>query len=39
MMQKAYANSLKKVKNKSELVEGLTITKSISDKKRKTKDK
>jgi hypothetical protein len=39
MMQKAYANSLKKVKNKSEIVEGLTITKSISDKKRKTKDK
>jgi hypothetical protein len=35
MMQKAYANSLKKVKNKSEIVEGLTITKSISDKKRK----
>ena len=39
MMQKAYANSLKKVKNKSELVEGSTITKSISDKKRKGKGK
>ena len=39
IMQKAYKNSLKKVKNTSELVEGLTITKSISDKKRKGKGK
>jgi len=37
LMKDAYANSLAKVKDKKQIVEGLTITKSISAKKRTTK--
>ncbi|AYB33251.1 hypothetical protein [Chryseolinea soli] len=39
LMEDAYANSLAKVKDKKQIVEGLTITKSISAKKRTTKAK
>jgi hypothetical protein len=34
LLKEAYANSLSKVKDKNQLMEGLTITKSISAKKR-----
>jgi len=37
LMKEAYANSLNKVKDKSQLVKGKTITKSISAKKRESK--
>jgi hypothetical protein len=37
LMKEAYANSLAKVKDKKQIVEGLTITKSISAKKRTSK--
>ena len=36
LLKEAYANSVAKVKNKEEIVRGNTITKSISDKKRKS---
>jgi hypothetical protein len=39
LIKEAYANSLAKVKDKSQLREGLTITKSISTKKRERKNK
>ena len=35
LMKEAYANSLRKVKDKEQLMQGATITKSISAKKRK----
>jgi hypothetical protein len=38
-MKDAYANSLAKVKDKKQIMEGLTITKSVSAKKRTTKAK
>ena len=34
LMKEAYANSLAKVKDRTQLVKGLTIVKSVSDKKR-----
>jgi hypothetical protein len=34
LMKDAYANSLKKVKNESEIVHGKTVTKSVSTQKR-----
>ncbi|MES1218571.1 MAG: hypothetical protein ABUT20_23915 [Bacteroidota bacterium] len=37
LLKEAYANSLAKVKDKKQIVQGLTITKSISAKKRKSK--
>ncbi len=37
LLKEAYSNSLSKVKDKKQLVQGLTITKSISVKKRQTK--
>jgi hypothetical protein len=39
LIKEAYANSLAKVKDKHQLREGLTITKSISTKKREKKSK
>jgi hypothetical protein len=39
LIKEAYANSLAKVKDKHQLREGLTITKSISTKKRERKSK
>lgn len=36
LMKEAYANSLAKVKDKSQLIQGATITKSISAKKKKS---
>ena len=35
LVKEAYANSLKKVKDPKQIMQGLTITKSVSDKKRK----
>ena len=37
LLKEAYANSLAKVKDKKQLMEGMTITKSISAKKRESK--
>jgi len=37
LIQEAYANSLAKVKYPNQIRSGLTITKSIAEKKRKTK--
>jgi hypothetical protein len=37
LVKEAYTNSLMKVKNQKEIKEGLTITKSVSDKKRPPK--
>lgn len=37
LMNEAFVNSLAKVKDKKEIIEGATITKSISDKKRELK--
>lgn len=37
LLKEAYANSLAKVKDKKQLMEGLTITKSVSVKKRELK--
>jgi len=39
LIKQAYANSLAKVKDKKQIREGLTITKSISSKKRELKNK
>jgi hypothetical protein len=39
LLKDAYENSLAKVKDKKQIMEGLTITKSISEKKRTTKAK
>ncbi|SHH80416.1 hypothetical protein SAMN04488109_5530 [Chryseolinea serpens] len=39
LLTEAYANSLAKVKDKKQIMEGLTITKSVSEKKRTTKAK
>ena len=39
LVHKAYVNSLAKVKDPSQIVEGRTITKSVSEKKRKLKKK
>lgn len=39
LLKEAYANSLAKVKDKKQLMEGMTITKSISAKKRELKKK
>ncbi len=39
LMKDAYNNSLSKVKDKTQLRQGMTITKSISDKKRELKKK
>lgn len=37
LVHAAYVNSLAKVKDKKQIMEGVTITKSISDKKRELK--
>ena len=37
LLKEAYANSLAKVKDKRQLFEGMTITKSVSEKKRERK--
>ena len=37
LLKEAYANSLAKVKDKKQLMEGMTVTKSISAKKRESK--
>jgi hypothetical protein len=39
LVKEAYDNSLKKVKDKKQIVQGLTIVKSISEKKREKKQK
>lgn len=39
LLKEAYNNSLSKVKDKNQITEGLTITKSISEKKRELKKK
>ena len=39
LLKEAYANSLAKVKDENQLMEGKTITKSISEKKRELKKK
>jgi hypothetical protein len=39
LLREAYTNSLDKVKDKKQIVQGLTIVKSISDKKRTNKPK
>jgi hypothetical protein len=39
LVKEAYANSLRKVKDETQLMKGKTITKSISSKKRELKKK
>src|SRR6476659_4416569 len=39
LTKEAYENSLKKVKDKKQVIQGLTIVKSISEKKREKKNK
>ena len=38
-MKEAYANSITKVKETKQIIHGMTITKSVSDKKRKPSEK
>jgi hypothetical protein len=39
LVKEAYANSLSKVKDAKQLMQGLTIVKSVSEKKRTAKSK
>ena len=39
LMKEAYANSITKVKETKQIIHGMTITKSVSDKKRKPSEK